>query len=131
MINCRIIEGQYADIDKIKDDFVQDYIFSSELSNKEIRAKYGLTWKEFSELCESVKLEYGFSRRPKHGEKGRYYYKTKHGYIIAKRINNQNQYLGFVPTEEIAKKCVELCSKLCWEVEICKDMIKNWREHCA
>ena len=126
-----VIEGSYADFDSIKEDFVQDYLFSFDLSNNEIRIKYGLTHGEFEELSKIVKSEYGYSRRPKKQIKGKYYYRTSNGFIIMKRIGDAQQYLGFVPSEEIAKKCVELCKRASWNVTLCKHLIKHWREFCA
>lgn len=126
MINCRVIEGAYADVDKIRDDFVEDYL-GFELSNGEIRDKYALTWKEFRELSEEVKSEYGLSRRPKKPVEGKFYYKTDTGFIIQKRVDGVTTYFGHTPTEELAKKCVELCKKYRWNVDVCKDVIKSFK----
>lgn len=130
-MNFKVIEGEYADLDKIKEDFIQDYLFSFEMSNKEIRSKYGLTWKEFKEISEQVKAEYGYSRRPKKQMEGKYYYKTTSGFIIQKRINGESEYLGFVTSQELAEKCVELCKQVSWNVSLCKHIIKHWRKYCA
>jgi len=130
-MNFKVIEGKYADVEAIKDDFVQDYLFSFEMSNPEIRDKYGLTWKEFKELSEEVKSEYGYSRRPKKTDNGKYYYKTTSGFIIQKRINGVSEYLGFVTSRELAEKCVELCKQASWNVSLCKHIIKHWRRYCA
>ncbi len=128
MIRCRVVEGAYADVDKIRDDFTRDYL-GFDLSNHEIREKYGLTWKEFRELSEEVKSDLGLSRRPKKPVKGKFYYKTDTGFIIQKRVDGVTTYFGHTPTEELAKKCVELCKKHHWNIRICKDVIKNLKVH--
>lgn len=124
MICCRVVEGAYADVDKIRDDFTRDYL-GFELSNGEIRDKYGLTWKEFRELSEEVKSDLGLSRRPKKPVEGKFYYKTDTGFIIQKRVDGVTTYFGHTSTEELAKKCVELCKKHHWNLEVCRDVIKN------
>ena len=124
-MNYNIIEGAYAHFDEIREDFIQDYIFSFDLSNGEIRAKYGLTWNEFKEFCEKVKSEFGLSRRPRSTGDGKFYYKTNTGFIIQKRVNGITIYFGHAPTEELAKKCVEICKKYRWDVDVCRDIIKS------
>lgn len=124
MICCRVVEGAYADVDKIRDDFTRDYL-GFELSNGEIRDKYGLTWKEFRELSEEVKSDLGLSRRPKKPVKGKFYYKTDTGFIIQKRVDGVTTYFGHTSTEELAKKCVELCKKCGWKVDVCRNLIKS------
>lgn len=126
-MNWNIIEGAYADLDKIREDFIQDYLFSFELSNREIRDKYGLTWKEFKELSEEVKSDFGLSRRPRKQVKGKFYYKAAHGFIIQKRVDGVVTYFGHTSTEELAKKCVEICKKYRWDVDVCKDIIKSFK----
>ena len=121
-----MVDGAYADFDKIRDDFTKDYL-DFELSNREIRDKYGLTWKEFKELSEEVKSDLGLSRRPKKPIEGKFYYKTPTGFLIQKRINGVPEYLGHVKTEEIARKCVELCKKCGWNLYDCKNIIKSFK----
>ena len=128
-MNFNVIEGEYADLDAIKEDFIQDYLLSFDMSNKEIRNKYGLTWKEFKELSEEVKSEFGYTRRPKKPMEGKYYYQTTSGFIIQKRINGESEYLGFVTSKELAEKCVELCKQVSWNVSECRHIIKHWRKY--
>lgn len=130
-MNFNIIEGGYADLESIKEEFIQDYLFSFDMSNKEIRSKYDLTWKEFKELADEVKSEFGYNRRPKKPMDGKYYYQTPSGFIIQKRINGQCEYLGSVASRELAEKCVELCKKASWNITMCKHIIKHWRRYCA
>lgn len=124
-----VIDGAYADFDSIHDDFVEDYVFSVELSNNEIRNKYNLTHGEFRELCNIVKKEHGLSRRNTLCKNAKYYYKCGCRFIIQKRINQIDTYFGSVPTEDIARKLVELCKNLEWNVDVCREICKNWREY--
>ena len=126
--NFKIIEGEYSDYESIHDDFVEDYIMNTELSNKDIRAKYKLSYPEFLEISQRVKEEYGLKRRPTtRWNNGRYYYKVKGQYKIEKRVGDDYTYLGHVPTEALAIKLVEKCKELKWNVPKCKALIKNWR----
>lgn len=124
-MNFSIVEGKYVDVDDIREDFIADYVFSTELSNPEIRRKYGLTHSEFKELSESVKKEFGLSRRPIVFKNARYYYPLHGGFVIQK----SRVYFGFVPSEWVAKKVVELCKNLQWDVAKCKHICKNWWDY--
>lgn len=125
-MNFNLVEGAYPDFDSIHDDFCEDYLWSDELSNPEIRKKYELSARDFNELTNLVKKEFGVSRR--NTRKGRYYYKVNSGFVIQKTINCVTVYFGIVPSECIARKIVELCKKMEWRVDACKDIVKNWRE---
>lgn len=128
-MNFNIVDGSYADLNSIHDDFVQDYIFSNELSNKEIRKKYNLSHKEFRELSEEVKKEHGLSRRLIVFKDSKYYYKAKYGFMIQKRLNGRDYYVGHVPTEDVARKVVELCKKVQWDIDVCRKICKNWNKY--
>ena len=113
-----LVESEYLDWDKIHDEFTDDYLFSC-LSNQDLRLKYNLTHRELRECINIVKSEQNISRRPfwKHREGTvKYYYKCDKGFQIRKRINGIDIYLGLVPSEDIAKKVVEKCIKLAWNV---------------
>jgi len=125
-MNFNLIEGAYANFDSIHDDFCQDYLWSDELSNPEIRKKYELSARDFNELTNLVKKEFGVSRR--NTRKGRYYYKVNSGFVIQKTINCVTVYFGIVPSECIARKLVELCKKMEWRVDVCRDIVKNWKD---
>lgn len=121
-----LIEGAYADLDSIHDEFCEDYLWSTELTNVEIRKKYGLTVKEFNEFAETVKKEFGISCRPRK-DSGRYYYKRPFSWFIQKKIDGVLVYFGSVPTEEIAKQVVELCIACNWDLNTCFEFVHNWR----
>ena len=122
-----IIEGRYIDFDSIHDDFVEDYLLNTDLSNTEIRRKYELSNKEFWELANQVKEEFNITRRPK-GNYGKYYTQiSKNCFGIQKSIKGRSKYLGVVPTEEIARVIVGLCKKAHWDIDKCKYICKNWK----
>ena len=123
-----LIESSYINWEKIHDDFAEDYLFS-ELSNNEIRLKYGMTHGEFTEYSQLIKTEQNITRRPfwklrKGGCK--YYYPTHDGFQIRKYIDGEDTYIGFVPSEKIAKKIVELCINSAWNIPICKNLCNLW-----
>lgn len=126
-MNFNLVEGAYADFEEIHDDFCEDYLWSDELSNPEIRRKYGLSARDFTELTNLVKEEFGVSRR--NTRKGRYYYKVKSGFVIQKTIDCVTVYFGIVPSESIARKIVELCKKYNWQISICKGVVKNYTQY--
>ena len=117
-----IIENCYLDWELIKDDFTYDYLHS-QLKNNEIKSKYDLTRGEFNDCRERVHEAYGLIRRPHINDRkggSRYYFKTSYGYHIQKKINNVNNYIGTVGTENLAKKIVGLCKEVNWDIEMCR-----------
>lgn len=124
-MNFNIVDGKYADLDSIYNDFVEDYVFSTELKNNEIRVKYGLTHKEFKELSDMVKADYGLSRRPIKITGAKYYYEHKHGFHIQKTVDNVINYIGFVPTEDLAIEVVEKCKNASWDVDVCRNILRE------
>jgi hypothetical protein len=123
-MNFKIVDGVRPDMNSIYDDFVADYVFSTELKNNEIRVKYGLTHGEFKQMCDMVKADFGLARRPIKIE-GKYYYKHEHGYHIQKTIDCIVYYLGFVATEELAIEVVEKCKKCSWDIPVCRQIVKD------
>ena len=125
-----LIESNYINWEEIHDDFADDYLFS-ELSNNEIRLKYDMSHKEFSEFSQFIKAEHNITRRPfwKHRKGGcKYYYPTHNGYQIRKTINGEDTYIGFVHTEKLAKKLVLLFIDLAWDLMACKKVYSNMVE---
>lgn len=123
-----IVEGKYADLEDIKEDFTQDYLFSSRLSNPELRKKYKLTHGEFKELTEQIKKEHGVKRRPIRAVEGKYYYKYMGRYYIRKSVNGVLTYFGMLNTEKQAQKAVEECIKAKWDEKKCRRIIKKIKE---
>lgn len=129
-MNFRLVERQNADLETLYDDFVDDYIFGCELRNEEIRVKYNLTHREFKELADLAKKNNNLSRRQVKCRSAKYYYWKGNGYMIAKYISGEYTYLGFMnSSRENVEKIVELCKKASWDMAICKDIIKNWRQY--
>lgn len=128
-MNFRIIEGDYANMDELYPLFEQDYLYSNVYADS-LREKYGLTHNEFKELSDKVKTNHGLSRRPRVACKtAKYYYKSTHGFIIQKNIGRNICYIGTVCCEQVACKVVELCKKVGWDIDVCRSICKNWREH--
>ena len=123
-----IHDGVYIDFEDIHDSFVEDYMFSSELSNKEIQCKYGMTNNEFRNFAREIREEFGVNRRPVE-RNGKYCYLLNGRWIIQKRIDDTNVYFGVVPSESIALKLVELCKNLQWNIDDCMNIVHNWREY--
>lgn len=126
-MNFKITDGSYIDMDSIRNDFIQDYIFSTELKNQEIRIKYNLSHKEFKELSDSVKEEFGLNRRPIRINNSKYYYPCGYGFIIQKTINCVSYYLGFVTSEQEAIEIVEKCKKVSWNIGECRQIVEGYK----
>ena len=128
-MNFNLIENHTVDFNEIHDSFCDDYLWSNELSNVEIRKKYDLTVREFKELSGIVKKEFGFKRRPNYRKgKGKYYYRHEYGYSIQKQVKDKFVYLGFVSTEAAAIEVVELCKKVGWDIGESKHIIKTYKQ---
>ena len=130
-MNFTIVDGVRPAYEEIHDDFIQDYIFSTDLKNNEIRLKYGLSHKEFKELSDMVKEEFGVSRRPIRITGCKYYYKHKHGFHIQKTIDNVVYYLGYVTSEDVAIEIVEKCKNVSWNIGECRQIVKEYGGVCV
>lgn len=130
-MNFSIVEGERVNWDDIITDFEQDYIYSTELKNREIQQKYNLTIGEFNELTRFLKEKHGLKRRLTSPMKyGKYYCQNKLGtYNVVKLINNHTVYFGCVPTRDIAEKVVELCKKVEWDIDASKDIVHNYERY--
>ncbi len=128
-MNFKLVESSYIDFDSIHDEFSRDYLEST-LSNEEIRRKYDMTHREFKDCGEIVKSENGLSRRPfwryRNGSV-KYYYSMDNGFIIQKKIDGKEVYIGFVPFEWVAQKIVEMCINVSWDIDQCKSFCKEWK----
>ena len=122
-----IVEGQYVDFEKIKEEFTYDYLHTS-IPNPEIKKKYGLTKGEWKEYTDLVKKEHNLTRRPRK-TKGKYYYKGTKGFRVAKWIDGKNYQFGTVPTEEIAQLLVEKCKEVEWNIDKCYQIVNSWRDY--
>ena len=116
----KIIENPVDIIDE--DKFEYDY-FNSPLTTRELRRKYGISAKKFKELGDKIKSKHGLSVRPSKHNQGKHYYPTEYGWSIGIIIDNKRRYLGHVSTEELAKKAVQICKHLNWDIEKCKQAI--------
>ena len=127
--NFEIVDGEYANYEEIHDDFVRDYIYSSELTNLQIRTKYKLSYPEFLEIAKRVREEYGIKRRPKAYQVPiRNFtkvvdYKGKEVF----RIEKNGVYYGVAPSKKVAEKIVEKCHEADWDVPRCRAYCKNWK----
>ena len=128
-MNFNLIENSYVDWEKIEDEFTEKYLHST-MSNDDIREEFQMTHGEFRRYCNYVKEKYGLNRRPfwKHrlGDT-KYYYKTRSGFIITKRVDEEYVYLGFVPNEDVAKKVVGMCKNALWDIGVSWLIVHNWR----
>lgn len=124
-MNFKVVEGIRADMGGIYDDFVADYVFSTDLKNNEIRLKYGLSHGEFKQMCDMVKSDFGLARRPIKIHGAKHYYKHEHGFHIQKTVDCVVYYLGFVATEELAIEIVEKCKKCHWDIDMCRQIVES------
>ncbi len=129
-MNFKVIEGSYADFDSIIDSFINDYIYSTDLRNIEIKEKYNLTHSEFKELSNHVKSIFGLTRRlTKPIMEGKYYYPCKYGFKVMKEVHGKLVYMGTVPSESIAIECVKLCKNVGWDIDESKKICRNYKEY--
>ena len=121
-----IIDGYDKTFEDIYDDFEDEYLHSNIL-NEDLRKKYELSKKDFSRLCQLIKSNNGLSKRPSHA---RHYYKTHHGFNLAKKVDGEIRYGGWLPTSKayLLSEAVKLCEKLSWDSEKCKIAVKELKK---
>ena len=130
-MNFKVVENSYVDWEAIKEEFTEKYLFST-ISNNDLRKEDDMTHREFQDCCNMVNEANGLNRRPfwKHRSGGcKYFYKVNSGFIIMKRINGVNVYIGFANSLSVAKKLVEMCKKESWDIDVCKQICKEYQQY--
>lgn len=136
-ITFKIVENSHGrDLSHLRDDFEMDYICSGLSVNSLIR-KYGLSRNEYYELAREVREKYNISSKPRAGinkdltdvRVGKNYKKCRYGYQIHKTLNQTRNYIGTVPSEEIAKKMIDVCEEIGWDIPKCKQIVRNWSDY--
>ena len=123
-VNFVMKEGMYPLYDEIMEDFEKDYM-EGRIKTKELQRKYMLSQREYKEMADAIKKKHGLKRRPSLNW-GSHYYKQGDGYAIRKRINDVLYHVAWVDTEEEAKKVVELCTSLGWNIIECKKAVDEY-----
>jgi len=122
-MNFRILSNVPLDIDE--EAFEAEYLHTT-ISNDDLRKKYELSKKQFSEITQRIKKKHGLPRRP--NTFGKHYYFNGYGYVISIIRNGKKLYMGLVHTEKLAKKCVNICDELNWEVDKCRPVIEELKQ---
>ena len=99
--------------------------------------KYGLSRNEYYDLAREVREKHNISSKPRAGinkdltdvRVGKNYKKCRYGYQIHKTLNQTRNYIGTVPTEEIAKKMIDVCDEIGWDIPKCKQIVRNWSDY--
>lgn len=122
----RVIDGWENTFEDIYDDFEKEYL-TSRIRNDDLRRKYELSKKDFSKLTRLVKSNNGLSRRPC---RTKCYYHSSHGFTLAKKINGEIRYGGWIPIskEYLLKEAVQICERLQWNSEQCKRAIMELKK---
>ena len=90
-----IIEGEYSRLPpELYDDFRNDYLTSS-LTSDEVRRKYGLSDKEYSQLTKPIREELGIRTRPY--PNSRHFYLQGKRWQIVKSIDGERVFFGSLP----------------------------------
>lgn len=124
-MNFTIVDGYTDTFDEIYTDFERDYLTTS-ITCDELRRKYDLSKKKFSKLTRMIKQDKNLAKRPVSSKN--YYRHCDGAYIISKKIDGKVVYFGRVSTEELAKRCVEICNMLEWDLDICRSVIWEMKQ---
>lgn len=122
-MNFRILSNVQLEINE--EEFEAEYLYTN-ISNDDLRKKYELSKKQFSEITQSIKKKHDLPRRP--NTFGKHYYFNGYGYVISIIKNKQKLYMGLVHTEELAQKCTKICDELNWEVDKCRPIIEELKQ---
>lgn len=125
-LNFTIREGDYEILpeqDLIA--FERDYL-NAELKSHEVRAKYNLSKKQYSELSQQIREKYGLLRRPY--AQSRHFYQQGNRWIIIKTNCKERVYIGSLPADVFSKSdvegIVEKCKEMAWNIDKCIDLVR-------
>ena len=124
-MNFNIRDGVYEALPKEKfPDFEADYL-NSELKSIEVRRKYGLSKKQYSEITQVIRDKYGLLRRP-YAQSKHYYLQGKR-WIIIKTNKKERVYIGSLPADVFSKEDIEIivetCKELAWDIDRCTEYL--------
>lgn len=120
MVNVTIRDGGPL-TPELLENFEKEYI-ENKVPVKDLKIKYGLGPRTFSELIKDIKKRTGFSRKTASGLRGRpngkhyRYRESKKRWVVSKTINGKTVYFGSFKTENGAKRMVEELKKINWDV---------------
>ena len=105
--------------------FEADYL-NSELKSVEVRMKYGLSKRQYSEITRDIREKYGLLRRPY--AQSKHFYQQGNRWIIIKTNRRERVYIGSLPVDVFSKsdvECiVEKCKELSWNVDECVNLLE-------
>lgn len=105
--------------------FEADYL-NSELKSVEVRQKYGLSKRQYSEITRDIRERYGLLRRPY--AQSKHFYQQGNRWIIIKTNRKERVYIGSLPVDVFSKsdvECiVEKCKELSWNVDECVNLLE-------
>lgn len=115
----RLTEEQYPQ-------FKEDYL-NSELDYFKLKAKYGLSKKEYGETAKRVRDEENIDYRP--SAKAKYYYRNGKQWRIVKSIKGKAVLYGSLPVRKYSEKkmkaIVAKCKEWRWDYEKCTGYINS------
>ena len=127
-----IIEGEYSRLPlELYEKFKNDYL-TSPLTSDEVRKKYGLSEKEYSQLTKPIRDELGIKTRPYPNSK--YFYRQGNRWWIVKSINGERIIFGSLPTsffsEDDMVKVIKNLKKMGWTPTLGKEYIEELNNKC-
>lgn len=106
--------------------FKKDYM-DSDLDYHKLKAKYGLSKKEYGEVARRVREEENITTRP--SGKAKYFYPNGNRWVIVKSINGNRIDFGSLPMKNYSQKkmraIVEKCKEWGWDYEKCTEYINS------
>ena len=105
--------------------FEEDYL-NSELKSVEVRLKYGLSKRQYSEITRDIREKYGLLRRPY--AQSKHFYQQGNRWIIIKTNRRERVYIGSLPVDVFSKSdveaIVERCKEMAWNIDECMNLLQ-------
>lgn len=125
-MNFNVVDGTDEFLSKEKmAAFEEDYL-NSELKSNDVRLKYGLSKRQYSEIAQQIRDKYGLIRRPY--AQSKHFYQQGNRWIIIKTNRRERVYIGSLPVDVFSKsdvECiVEKCKELSWNVDECVNLLE-------
>jgi hypothetical protein len=125
-MNFNVVDGTDEILPREKlSAFEADYL-NSELKSVEVRMKYGLSKRQYSEITREIRERYGLIRRPY--AQSKHFYQWGNRWHIIKTNKRERVYIGSLPTDVFSKSdieaIVEKCKELAWNVDECMNLLQ-------
>ncbi len=127
----KVIDGTSPLLTEIEfKSFREDYL-TSDMTTNDVRLKYGLSKKQYSDITKKIREEEGIDCRPY--SRAKHFYKHNGRWYVIKTTKKERIYFGSLPCIDFSKQdmeqIVKKMAKMRWEYTRCKEFLQCLRNN--